>query len=140
LQVQVLNGTVASGSSNGNGITVTNPAAVVVSLTPSTIDKTFPPTIAVMGTGFVPTSVLQLNGSARQTSFVNSTNLNLTLTAADLNTPGTDAITVVNSAPGSGTSKAVNLTVSATPVPPATLSLVNVNPSQFAYGSPDSTI
>ncbi len=83
----MLNGTVASGSSNGNGITVTNPAAVVVSLTPSTIDKTFPPTIAVMGTGFVPTSVLQLNGSARQTSFVNSTNLNLTLTAADLNTP-----------------------------------------------------
>jgi hypothetical protein len=100
LQVQVLNGTVVSGTSNGNGITVTNPAPVIVSLTPSTIDKTFLPTIAILGTGFVPTSVLQLNGNARRTSFVDSTRVNLTLTAADLNTPGTDAITVVNSAPG----------------------------------------
>jgi uncharacterized repeat protein (TIGR01451 family) len=142
LQVQVLNGTVASDSSNGNGITVTNPAPVIVSLTPSTIDKTFPPTIAVLGTGFVPTSVLQLNGSARQTSFVDSTRVNLTLTPADLNTPGTDAITVVNSAPGGGTSNAVNLIVSAAPVPPTppTLSLVGVSPNQFNYGSPDTTI
>jgi trimeric autotransporter adhesin len=140
LQIQVLNGSVTSGTSNGNDITVTNPAPVIASLTPSTIDKTFPPTIAVMGTGFVPTSVLQLNGSARQTSFVNSTKISLTLTAADLNTPGTDAIIVVNSAPGGGASKAVNLTVSATPVPPETLSLVSVTPNQFVYGSPDSTI
>lgn len=140
LQVQVLNGTVASGASNGNDITVTNPAPAIASLTPSTIDKSFPPTIAVIGTGFVPTSVLQLNGSARQTSFVNSTRVDLTLTAADLNTPGTDAITVVNSAPGGGTSKAVNLVVSATSVPPTTLSLVSVTPNQFTYGSPDSTI
>jgi hypothetical protein len=140
LQVQVLNGSVSSGTSNGNDFTVTNPAPVIVSLTPFTIDKTFSPTIVVMGSGFVPTSVLQLNGSARQTSFVNSTQLDLTLTTADLNTPGTDAITVVNSAPGGGTSKAVNLIVSATPVPPTTLSLVSVSPNQFIYGSPDSTI
>lgn len=140
LQVQVLNGSVASGTENGNEITVTNPAPVIVSLTPATVDKTFPPTIAVIGTGFVPTTVLQLNGSARQTSFVDSTRVDLTLTTADLNTPGTDAITAVNSAPGGGTSKAVNLTVSATPVPPTTLSLVSVSPNQFTYGSPDSTI
>jgi uncharacterized repeat protein (TIGR01451 family) len=86
--------------------------------------------------------VLQLNGTARQTSFANSTQLNLTLTTADLNTPGTDAVTVVNSAPGGGTSNAVNLTVSAIPVPPTStpLSLVSVTPNQFVYGSPDSTI
>jgi hypothetical protein len=41
LQVQVPNGSVTSGTSNGNDITVTNPAPVIVSLTPSTIDKTF---------------------------------------------------------------------------------------------------
>jgi uncharacterized repeat protein (TIGR01451 family) len=133
---------VSSGTSNGNDITVTNPAPVIVSLAPSTIDKTFPPTIVVTGTGFVPTSVLQLNNGARQTSFVNPTRLSLTLTAADLNTPGTDVVTVVNSAPGGGTSKGVNLIVSATPVPPTstTLSLVSVTPNQFLYGSPDSTI
>jgi hypothetical protein len=145
LQVRVLNGTVASGTSNGNDITVTNPAPVIVSLTPGTIDKTFPPTIIVTGTGFVPTTVLQLNGSARQTSFVNSTKANLTLTPADLNTPGTDAITAVNSAPGGGTSKAVNLIVSATPLPPPppttpTLSVTGVFPTQFYVGTGDSTI
>jgi hypothetical protein len=41
LQVQVLNGAVASGTSSGNDITVTNPAPVIISLMPSTIDKTF---------------------------------------------------------------------------------------------------
>ena len=143
LQVQVLNGSETSGTSSGNQVTVTNPAPVILSLTPASVDPTFPSTIAVTGSGFVPTSVLQLNGSARQTSFVNATRLSLTLTAADLATPGSDAITVINSAPGGGTSPAVALTVSAVPAPPPPspkLSLMSVAPTQFAYGSPDSGI
>ena len=143
LQVQVSNGSVSSAASSSQQITVTNPAPVVTSLTPSTVGPASPPKIVINGTGFVPTSVMQLNGSARQTSFVSSTQLSLTLTAADLQTPGSDAITAVNTAPGGGTSKAVQLTVSATPPPPPpppTLSLASVAPQQVAYGSPDTHI
>ena len=143
LQVQVLNGSVSSAASSTQQITVTNPPPVVTSLTPPTVGPASSPKIVIGGTGFVPTSVLQLNGSARQTSFVSSTQLSLTLTAADLQTPGSDAITAVNTAPGGGTSKAVQLTVSATPPPPPpppTLSLTGVTPQQVAYGSPDTHI
>lgn len=138
LQVRVLNGTVSSDTSNVSEITVTNPAPVIVSLTPSTIDKTFPPTIAVTGTGFVPTSVLQLNGNARETTFVDSTRINFTVTATDLEAPGTDSITIENSAPGGGTSApaALNVTLVSSSKPVVS----SLSPAMGLVGAPDTTV
>jgi len=52
LQVQVLNGSVSSAASSSQQITVTNPAPVVTSLTPSAVGPASSPKIAINGTGF----------------------------------------------------------------------------------------
>lgn len=61
-------------------------------------------TLTVSGTGFVQGSVVYWNGSARQTSFQNSEKLTATINSSDLATEGTVSVTVVNPAPGGGTS------------------------------------
>jgi hypothetical protein len=61
-------------------------------------------TLAVNGKGFFRGSVVRWNGSARGTTFVSSTRLRATITAPDVALPGAAAITVVNPAPGGGTS------------------------------------
>jgi len=70
-------------------------------------------TLTVHGSNFVPSSTVNWNGNSRTTTFVSSTQLQAHIMAADLATPGNVAITVVNSAPGGGTSNSVNFTVPA---------------------------
>lgn len=67
--------------------------------------------VTVTGTGFVGNSVVQWNGSARSTTFVNSTQLQVTLTAADLATSGTAQITVFTPPPGGGTTAPMPMTI-----------------------------
>ncbi|HMV85973.1 MAG TPA: BACON domain-containing carbohydrate-binding protein [Blastocatellia bacterium] len=68
-------------------------------------------TLTVTGTNFVNGSSVRLGGSLRSTTFVGATQLTATILASDLIVLGTREITVVNPAPGGGTSNAVNLTV-----------------------------
>jgi len=70
-------------------------------------------TLTVHGSNFVPSSTVNWNGNSRTTTFVSSTQLQAHIMAADLATPGNVAITVVNSAPGGGTSNSVDFTVPA---------------------------
>ncbi len=87
--------------------------------------------LTVNGTGFLSTSIVDFNGAALATTFVNNKQLAATVPAADIATAATAAITVVNPSPGGGRSNAVFFPVA---TPEANVSLSNGN------GSPITTI
>jgi hypothetical protein len=55
------------------------------------------------------------NGSPRTTTFVSGTQLQAAITATDLQTNGAKSVTVVNTAPGGGTSNALTFNVTGNP-------------------------
>ncbi len=55
--------------------------------------------------------MVNFGGSALATTFVNSTQLTAAIPAASIASTGTQAVTVTNPAPGGGTSKAINFTI-----------------------------
>jgi FG-GAP-like repeat/Abnormal spindle-like microcephaly-assoc'd, ASPM-SPD-2-Hydin/FG-GAP repeat len=69
--------------------------------------------LTVNGTGFVANSVVNWNESALATQFVNGSQLTATVPAADIATKGTAWVTVVNPAPGGGTSNVTFFEVTA---------------------------
>jgi hypothetical protein len=73
-------------------------------------------TLTVNGYGFVNGAVLTWNGSARATTVVTSSQVQATITSTDVAHVGTANITVVNPAPGGGTSNIVYFPVR-TPAP-----------------------
>jgi len=70
-------------------------------------------TLTVTGSGFVSESVVNWNGSPLTTTFVSSTQLTASISAADIATPGTASVTV--SSPGGGSSNVLFFPV-ATPI------------------------
>jgi FG-GAP-like repeat/Abnormal spindle-like microcephaly-assoc'd, ASPM-SPD-2-Hydin len=63
-------------------------------------------TLTLGGTGFVPGSIVQWNGSARATRFINGSSLTAHILATDTRKGGTASVSVVNPQPGGGTSNA----------------------------------
>jgi hypothetical protein len=63
--------------------------------------------LTVNGTGFVAGAVVEWNGSPRTTTFISSSSVQAAISAADIATAKTALITVVNPAPGGGTSNMV---------------------------------
>jgi len=61
-------------------------------------------TLTVNGAWFLPTSVVNWNGSPRATAFVSSSKLTATILASDIATASTATVTVVNPSPGGGVS------------------------------------
>lgn len=111
LLVAALNGSASSGSGSTN-FQVTNPAPTVSSVAPATLMAgTAAPVVTVTGTGFVPTTQIQVNGSARTTTFTSSTQVSVTLTAADAAASGSLSLTAVNGTPGGGTSTAASIAI-----------------------------
>ena len=82
-----------------------NPAPSMSSLSPSsatTCGTAF--SLTVNGSNFISMSAVQWNGSGRTTTYVNATKLTADITAADVAVAGTASVTVLNPAPGGGTS------------------------------------
>jgi YVTN family beta-propeller protein len=71
-------------------------------------------TLTINGTNFVAASMVNFGGSAPATTFVNSTQLTAAIPAASIASTGTPAVTVTNPAPGGGTSKPINFTITGT--------------------------
>jgi len=82
--------------------------------------------LIVNGTNFVPASVVQWNGVNRTTTFVGPTQLNATISAADIATLGSASVTVFTPPPGGGTSGAVTFSVIDTVGP--TITNITINP------------
>ena len=69
-------------------------------------------TLNVSGTGFVPGSIVLVNGTQRVTTFESSTLLLAMLQQSDLSQVGTLIITIMNPPPGGGTTAAISFAVS----------------------------
>jgi len=113
---------------------VNNPVPVISSLSPSRVSPGSAAfTLTVNGSNFVNGSEVRWNGAGRTTSYVSATRLTASILAADVATAGSASITVVNSAPGGGTSNAITFRV-AIPVPPSSSGGCFI--ATAAYGTP----
>jgi uncharacterized repeat protein (TIGR01451 family) len=87
---------------------ILTPAPTLTSISPTSAAVGGPSlTLDVYGSNFAATSVVQWNGAARPTTFVNSGVLTATIFATDIQSLGTSAVTVFSPAPGGGLSAAV---------------------------------
>ena len=111
--VTVLNSAPGGGISNPETFTINNPLPTITSLSPASATVGGPAfTLTVNGTDFVDgASTVRWNGSDRATTYVSSTQLTASISAADIATVGTASVTVFNSAPGGGTSNAMTFTI-----------------------------
>jgi hypothetical protein len=113
--------TISATNSGGTGtatltLTINNPVPTTTSISPaSTTAGSAQFTLTVNGTKFVSTSTVNWNGSALATTFVSSIQLTAIVPAANVAAVGTASVTVVNPAPGGGTSNAQTFTIN----PPA---------------------
>ena len=114
--------TISATNAGGTGsatltLTINNPVPTTTSISPaSTTAGSAQFTLTVNGTNFVSTSTVNWNGSALATTFVSSTKLTAIVPAANVAAAGTAFVTVVNPAPGGGTSNAQTFTIN--PPPP----------------------
>jgi hypothetical protein len=69
--------------------------------------------LVLNGTAFAPNATVYWNGSPRLTDTISATQITASITAADIAASGTAQITVVNPAPGGGTSAALALNITA---------------------------
>ncbi len=93
--------------------TTLNPVPMISSLSPpSAIANDTAFTLQVNGVNFVPGAVVYFGGQARSTTFVNSTQLNASILASDIDNGGTAVVFVFNPLPGGGASTSVEFPVS----------------------------
>ena len=86
-------------------------------------------TLTVNGTNFISSSKVRWNGANRTTSYVSNTQLQASITAADIASAGTATVTIFNPTPGGGTSNGVTFTIN-NPIP----TITNINPSSATAG------
>jgi hypothetical protein len=93
-------------------LSLANPAPVITLLFPSRTGVGGPSfALMVNGGSFVSSSVVLWNGSTRPTKFVSNSQLQASISATDIATGGSAQVTVVNPAPGGGTSTALTFVV-----------------------------
>ena len=138
-QVSVFNPTPGGGTSGSLTFTavVPTPTPSLSSISPNTATAgsgTF--TLTVNGNGFVPSSLALWNNSARPTTYINSTQLQVAISAADIQYGGTAQVSVSNPPPGGGVTMAAAFTISGSPLP----SIFSIQPSSLSGGSAGATI
>jgi len=92
----------------------TNPVPALGAVIPSTTKiGALPPGsfLTLTGSGFVPGSVANFNGSPRPTGYASATVIAVQVLPSDVASGGTLGVTVTNPNPGGGTSSVVNFSV-----------------------------
>lgn len=142
LQTLVIAGAVGCGGGGSNSVTTNspppNPSPTISTISPSSTTaggSAF--ALTVNGSGFIASSAVAFNGSARTTTYVSATQLTAAITAADIATAGSYSVTVANPTPGGGTSSAATFSVVAPNPLPAITSL---SPSNATAGSAAFTL
>jgi hypothetical protein len=90
-------------------------------------------TLTVNGSNFIASSSVQWGGNPKITTYVSSTQLTASISANDIASAGTTAVTVFNPAPGGGTSNSADFTINNAannPVP----TLTSLNPPSAVAG------
>jgi hypothetical protein len=136
LSVTVTNPAPGGGTSGAASLTVNNPVPAIASISPSSgMEGGAAFTLTVNGTGFVNATSVNVNGSARATSFVSGTQVTAAILASDIAAAGTLSVTVNNPVPGGGTSGAASFTVN-NPVP----AIASISPSSGTEGGAAFTL
>ena len=131
LPIVVSNGSTTSSSGTPVNLVVNNPSPTIASVSPSVeLVNSSSSVVTVTGTNFVSTTAININGSARPTTYTSATQVSATLTAADLSAAGTLSLTAVNPTPGGGTSAAASLAVNNPPI-----GAIQLNPSVLLVGT-----
>ncbi len=136
--------------SNSLQLSIIPPTPVISSIAPATITAAqLAIPLTVSGQYFSATSVVYFNGSARPTTMNQSGGLVVQLTAADVSSAGTEAITVEDPAAGNMASNTASLVVQPLPavalntLSPATVPAGNANFTLTVFGvgfTPNSMI
>ena len=136
INVTVTNPGPGGGTSSPKTFTVNNPVPAISSISPSSATAGGPGfTLTVNGSNFVSGSKVHWNSSVLTTTFVSSTQVTATVPSSDIGTAGTASVTVVNAAPGGGTSNAMTFTIN-NPVP----AISSISPSSATAGGPAFTL
>jgi hypothetical protein len=93
------------GISNGLTFSISNPVPVLVSLSTTQVTgggAGF--SLTVLGSNFVPNSIVRWNGNDRATTYISGTELNAAILATDIAAGGEGQVTVFNPAPAGGAS------------------------------------
>jgi len=137
------------GTSAASTLEVDNPAPVITGLSPSSLPTGSPTqTINILGSGFIPSTVVQIGGTPRTTTYVTQTQIRVLINATDIASPGSVSLIAVNPSPGGGSSAAASLAINNS-VPPGPITLapsvvtqgattptsITVNGSNFLPGS-----
>lgn len=141
--ITVFTPTPGGGQSAAKVLTVENPVPVLTSIDPEEVEDEQEDDleITLTGTGFVPESVVELDGTPITTAYVSDTELTATIPEASLQTPDEFEITVVNPTPGGGTSEPATFTVTgAAPLVRTNLLQQRVNGTTSAFTPPDNSL
>lgn len=112
------------------------PKPTVTKLDPASVALgSIGPTVILTGAGFVPRSVVRVDGKDIDTSFQSETELAATIPTEKIGAVGALKITVKTSSPGGGESEALELAVEN---PPPTL--IAINPLSVVAGSGDTKL
>ena len=102
------------GTSSGASLTVDNPPPELTAIAPSSARSgSAALSMTLNGSGFLPASIVEWNGSALPITYQSDTTLIVTVPATDLAFSTHAQVTVVTGPPGGGTSSAMTFTVSA---------------------------
>ncbi len=134
--VIVTNPTPGGGLSNTIDFAVNRSAPTISSLSPnSAIVGASAQTLTIIGTNFVSGSTVTYNGVAHTATFVNATQLTISLSVGDQATAGTYSVVVSNPAPGGGSSSPANFAVN-NPTP----SITSLSPVSVTAGAGAQTL
>jgi hypothetical protein len=127
------------GTSSAASIAINNSALGVISLSPSSVPtgKTTSTIITVTGTGMVPGTGIQVNGSAHATTYISANQVSFVLPASDVSAAGKLNVTAVNPAPNYSVSSVATLTVAN---PTATPVITSLSSTSAVLGSPTFTL
>lgn len=106
--------TVSGGGDAKRKDSLINPLPSITDIEPKSVEpKTENVLVTVKGTGFVQGTVLNVNGTNRETEFTDETQVTVKLLPEDLENEGDLRFTAFNPPPGGGTSKEILLKVGA---------------------------
>src|SRR5579862_8576719 len=113
-----------------------NPVPAITNLSPASAPAgAGAQTLTINGTNFLSNSTASFNGASHTTTFVNGTQLTISLTAPELATVGSYAVIVTNPAPGGGASNSVSFAVI---FPPPVIT--GLSPSSATAGAAAQTL
>ncbi len=147
-QITVTNPAPGGGTSLASAFDInaaTNPVPTITNISPTSASAgSGALTLTVNGSNFISSSLIQWNGTAQPTAFINGTQLTAQISAANLTTAGNVSVTVKNPVPGGGTSNAATFTTNAAGqtvgvVETITLSTSNGGPNGQASSAAIST-